>query len=532
MAAILTRIGRFFVPAELEVRKRRLELMIWSFLLSLSFYPEYFGFLAWFSLVRPLMIITSLKSREAFGAAYFFSFFFNLFSIYWVAMVTVPGMVSAVIIVAFYYTAILMTFHRVYRFRPVYGFILLPFLWVGMEYFRTLSQFAFPWSDLGYSQSYYLYIIQIVSVVSVHGLSLLIVAVNVLLWQIFRKGVAVENKLTSFFVSAAVVLLLVAYGWIVLPKYPVPGKINVALLQGSVPINVKWTKGNAMHSFELYDSLTQSTSDSALLYIWPETAAPCYLSHDPDCQLYLGDIARRSGASHLVGALGAGMVNGEQRYFNSCFQLEPSGRMTKRYDKVKLVPFSEQVPYQDKLPFLKKKFLRKYLTFIETYDVQWWSDFMPGDSSVLFEVGDYHYAVLICFESTFPEFMREVVRKGADFVVGITNDTWFGRSVGIHMHSRIFLTRAVENRCWCIRVANSGLTYIVDGYGRIRQDLDIYDVAALEGKVNPLDSYSFFTRHGDVAGLASFLITLSIIGILVAAWFIQKILSRKSSRSA
>ena len=302
MAAFLTRIGRFIVPAELEVRKRRLELTIWSFLLSLSFYPEYFGFLAWFSLVRPLMIVTSLKGREAFGAAYFFSFFFNLFSIYWVAMVTVPGMVSAVFIVAFYYTAILMIFHKVYRIKPLFGFILLPFLWVGMEYFRTQSQFAFPWSDLGYSQSYYLYIIQIVSVFSVHGLSLLIVAVNVLLWQILRRSVSIERKLTSFFVSAAVVLLLVAYGWVVVPKYPIPGKVNLALLQGSVPLNVKWGEGSRQRSFELYDSLAQSTSDSTLLYIWPETAAPCYLSHDLGCQEYVGEIARRSGATHLVGA--------------------------------------------------------------------------------------------------------------------------------------------------------------------------------------------------------------------------------------
>ncbi len=532
MAVILTRIGRFFVPAELEVRKRRLELMVWSFLLSLSFYPEYFGFLAWFSLARPLMIISSLKGREAFGTAYFFSFFFNLFSLYWVAIVTVPGMPTAVFIISFYYAAVLMIFNRVYHIKPLWGFVLLPFLWVGMEYFRTLSQFAFPWSDLGYSQSYYLYILQIVSLVSVHGLSLLILIVNILVWQIFRKSLSVERRLTSFFISVAVVVLLIAYGWVVMPKYPLPGNLNVTLLQGSVPINVKWAENNALHSFELYDSLAQSASDSALLYVWPETAAPCYLSHDRGCQRYIGDIARRSGARHLVGALGAGPVNGEQRYFNSCFQVGPSGLIEKRYDKVKLVPFSEQVPYQDNLPFLKKNFLRKYLSFIETYDVQWWSDFMPGDSSVLFDAGDYHYGVLICFESAFPEYMREFVRKGADFVVGITNDTWFGRSVGIHMHARIFLTRAVENRCWGVRVANSGLTYIVDGYGRIRQELDIYEVAALKGKIRPLAGYSFFTRHGDLAGYASLLIMLSTIGILLAAWLLQKILSRKPSQSA
>lgn len=474
------------------------------------------------------MILCSLRGRSAFNAAYFFSFFFNLFSLYWVAMVTLPGMLSAVIIVSFYYAAMLMVFHRVYRIRPLYGFVLLPFLWVGLEYFRTLSQFAFPWSDLGYTQAYYLYLIQIVSVTSVHGLSFLIVVVNVLLWQVLRKTLSPERRVTSFLIAGAVVLLTAAYGWIVTPKYPTPGSFDVALLQGSVPLDVKWAHDNAGHSFRLYDSLAQSVADTGVkLYIWPETAAPCYLSHNHSCREIVGNIARRTGGPHLVGALGAGLVNGEQRYYNSCYHFDATGRMRDRYDKVKLVPFSEQVPYQDRLPFMKKEFLRKYLTFIDSHEVQWWSDFKPGDSIVLFQVDDLRYAVLICFESTFPEFMRQAIQDGADFIVGITNDTWFGRSVGIHMHSRIFLTRAVENRCWCARVANSGLTYIVDGYGRIRERLDIYDVAAVRGRLKPIDGFSFFTRHGDLIGFWSFLITLSTVCILLPVWLLRKLFPKR-----
>lgn len=498
--------------------------------MSLSFYPEYFGFLAWFSLVRPLMIIASLKSRDAFNAACFFGFFFNLFSLYWVAMVTPPGMVSAVVIVTFYYAVAFMTFNRVYHIKPLYGFVAFPFLWVGLEYSRTLSEFAFPWSDLGYSQSYYLCILQIVSVTSVHGLSFLIVAVNVLLAQILRKDVTAEKRVTSFFVSVAVVVGLIAHGWIVMPKYPMPGSIDVAMLQGSVPLEVKWAPGNQGHSLRLYDSLTQSVADSAVkLYVWPETSAPCYLSHDPGCSREVSSTVRKSNGYHLVGALGAKATKGQKRFFNSCYQYNPSGHVETRYDKVKLVPFSEHVPYQDHLPFLEKSFLQKYLTFIDTYDVQWWSDFYPGDSIVIFELPDYAYSVLICFESTFPEFARQTILDGADFLVGITNDTWFGRSVGIHMHSRIFITRAVENRCWAIRVANSGLTYIVDEYGRVRGALDVYEVAALKGKVSAIDGFSLFTRYGDLVGRFSFLMTVLLIGILTTVWILQKALPGKSS---
>ncbi len=494
-------------------------------MLSLAFYPGYPGFLAWFALVRPLMIIASLDTRPAFRAAYLYSFLFNLFSLYWVALVTPPGMISAVVIVAFYYTIVFMTFHKLYRVRPLLGFILLPFLWVGLEHFRTLSEFAFPWSDLGYTQSYYLYILQIVSVMSVHGLSFLIIVVNVLIWQVFRRGLKPQRRLTAGLVGMAIVAALVAYGWVVMPRYPIDGTYQVAMLQGSVPLNDKWAEGNEEHSLRLYDSLTQSVSNSSIkLYVWPETSAPCYLSHDARCRQRVGDIGRRSGGYHLVGALGATFVDGDPHYYNACYQVNPQGGIEQRYDKVKLVPFSEHVPYQDYIPFLQKKILKKYLTFIDRYSVQWWSDFYPGDSQVLFRLPDATYGVLICFETTFPEYVRRMIVEGADFVVGITNDTWFGKSVGIHMHSRIFITRAVENRCWFVRVANSGLTFIVDGHGRIRQEVDLYSVAAAQGAVSKLDRLSVYTRTGDIAGRVCFLLTLVSVGILLLSWLGQRIL--------
>lgn len=505
------------------MRKRRLELLIWSFVLSLSFAPEHFGFLAWFSLVRPLWIISSLERRAALNAAFFFSFFFNLFSIWWIGMVTPPGMIAAVFLVGCYYTAVLMTFWKLHKLRPVLGFVAIPILWTGMEYFRTLTEFAFPWSDLGYSQAYYLQILQFVSVASVHGLSFLIVTVNVLLWQMLSRGVSPERRITALFASVGIIVALTAYGWVELPRYPVDGDFKLALMQGSVPLNEKWSEGNQYQSIDLYDSITQAVADDDVnLYIWPETAAPCYLSMDRACRKRVGEIARKSNGYHLVGALALSYPGGEQRYHNSCFQINPSGKFEQSYNKVKLVPFSEQVPYQDHLPFMRKDFLRKYLTFIDQYDVQWWSDFRPGDSSVMFHLPEADYSVLICFETAFPEFVRRTILDGAQFVVGITNDTWWGRSAGIYQHARIFITRAVENRCWFARAANSGQTFIVDGYGRMHGELDIYTVDALVGKVGLLDEYSFYTKHGDLVGRFSFLFTVSIMAILLATWIVRK----------
>lgn len=526
--SLLKKIKTFFIPAEVQLRQRRLELLIWSFLLALSYYPDYFGFLAWVSLVRPIMIISSLNGRAAFNAAYFFAFFFNLFSIYWVGMVTIPGMIAAILLVAFYYTFVFMLYKKVYNLNPLYGMISLPFLWVGMEYFRTLSEFAFPWSDLGYSQSYYLTLMQIVSVTSIHGLSFLIVVVNILLWQILRKTVAIERKVTAFLFSVGIIFVLWGFGWVEMPKYPEPGTTKVALLQGSVPIEVKWKEGNTHHSFMLYDSLANSINDTTVkLYVWPETSAPRTLSTNAPYRRFVGRIAAKTNAYHLVGALGETVADGKEKPYNSAYYFQPDGQLVLRYDKMKLVPFSEHVPYQDYLPFLQKGFLQDYLSFIKTYNVQFWSDFYPGDSLKLFPTPDYSFATLICFESTFPEFVRNTIQEGADFLVGITNDTWFGESVGIHMHSRIFITRCIENRSWGVRVANSGLTYTVDQFGRIRSSLELNEVAALKAEVDLLDGFSMFTRLGDVIGLTSFLLTLSLGVIFIILWIYQKLFIRR-----
>lgn len=439
-------------------------------------------------------------------------------------------MVAAVFILGFYYAIGLYMFNIAYRYRHWLGLLLLPFIWTGIEYFRTLSEFAFPWSDLGYTQAYFLYILQIVATISVHGLTFIIVTINVLLWQFFRSDVKPERRLTSLLVSIGTVALITAYGWATIPAIPTNGKFDIALLQGSVPIEVKWAQGNEEHSLRLYDSLSVATqtnaTDSIDLFVWPETSAPCYLTHEAACRSRVSQIARRSNAYHLVGAMAAEGSQEDFRYFNACFQFNPHGVLEERHDKVKLVPFAEHVPYQDYVPFLQKKFLREYLTIIDQWDIQWWSDYYPGDTATLFEVPGAYYGVLICFETAFPEYVRGLIRSGANFIVGITNDTWFGESVGIHMHSRMFITRAVENRCWFARSANSGLTYIVDGYGRLRGELALYEVAALTGKLKLLDEYSVYTEYGDVAGRISFLVLAGLAGILVIRWFVAKFISR------
>lgn len=518
MKSLLASIKAFFWPPDAALRLRRAELTFWAFVLALAYLPLPFGFLAWLALFRPLAIIVNLKGKEVFKAAYFYSFMSNIFILYWVAIVTPPGMIAAVFILSLYPAAVLSLFVRLYHWKKYIGLTALPFLWVGMEYFRSLSEFAFPWTDLAYSQGYYLTFIQIVSVIGSYGLSFIIVILNILVWQFLERDARLERRVSSALAFAGIIVSVYLYGWVVFPPYPEPGKIKVSLLQGNVDLDIKWTPETRDWNFALYDTLIEEAAeDSAHLIVWPETAAPCYPRHEPRYKRMLSESARKSGAYNIVGTLDIETRGDKGKTYNSAFQFAPDGTMSAAYHKVNLVPFSEHVPYQDYFPFLTREFLENYLTFIRTQEVEWWSDFYPGDSIVIFETDQTAYAVLICFESAFPEYIRQCLLKGGEFLVNITNDTWFGRSPGPFQHMRIAVFRAVENRVWIARCANSGISALIDPYGRETVRAGLYERKVITGGLKPLDEYTIFTLHGPVIGRLSLYVTLFLI--LTVAFF-------------
>jgi len=505
------------------VRLRRAELTLWAFVLALAYLPLPFGFLAWFALARPLSIIFSLKGKGAFRAAYFFAFMSNLFQLYWVAVVTPAGMVAAIFVLSLYPAVVLLAANRLYQFRKTLGLISLPILWVGMEYFRSLSQFAFPWTDLGYSQGYYLTLIQIVSVVGVYGLSFVLMAMNIFIWQVFSSRNRLETRVSTAIAFIGVLVIVFLYGWVVFPPLEEPGTFKVALLQGNVALKDKWGRETRDDNFRLYDSLAmEAVDDSVDLIIWPETAAPAYPRLEMKYQHFLSETARRTGIPNLVGGLDAEYFDKKERSFNAAFQFSPSGRIDYYYHKMKLVPFSEHTPYQDYFPYLSRSFLGQYLSAIRNRKVQWWSDFYPGDSITIFRVGEVDYAVAICYEVAFPEFTRNALRRGADFMVTITNDTWFGRSPGPFQHMRLAVFRAVENRVWLARCANSGISAVIDPYGRESAYGGLYQQGVMIGAVKPKDEFSTFTSIGPIVGIFCWLLTLALLPILAVHWLWKK----------
>ena len=461
-------------------RDKRL-VLISALLFSAGFAPLPFGFLAYISLV-PLLIVAKGKGfKRGFQLGYLFGFEMSWFALHWIANVTFLGTVGVALIHSLYYAVIFGTFCWLYR-RHKFFVITLPFIWITVEYLRTMSQFAFPWTNLSYTQSYYLPLIQTADIWGDIGISFWITVINLF---IFLAWIWKGKKWYAFVPLAAVALIFAAAFLYDSGPKEYKTDIKVALLQGHFPLKVKWDRAKRDYNFEVYDSLTREAYRHGVdLIVWPETAAPMYLYREPRYYSWVRKLAIELRTHILVGTLVyENHRTGRGRSYNGCYQFTPQGQIQPPYKKIELVPFSERVPYADYFPAIKKIQLGQ-------------SDFSSGDSLMLFEYPKGNYGCLICFELAFSDLARRFVIEDADFLLTITNDTWFGKTMGPYQHMQMALFRAIENRIWIARCANSGFSFTVDPYGRKhgRSNLEVRTI--VYGEIGKIEGETFFTRHG------------------------------------
>jgi len=481
-------------------RDKRL-ILISAVMFSAGFAPLPFGFLAYICLV-PLFAVAKDKGfRRGFRLGYLFGFEISVFTLYWVISfafnssqsVTLlnPTVTAAVyglfcflgmtVLHSLFYAAIFGVFCWLYRQHKAF-IVSLPFVWAAIEYVRTMSQFAFPWTNLSYTQSYYLPLIQSADIWGDIGLSFWIAVVNLMLYLGWMRRRRIRRVIAPI---AAVVLMFAAALVYDSPRKEYEADIKIALLQGHFPLQIKWDRSKRVYNFEVYDSLSREAHDhGADLIVWPETAAPMYLAHETRYYNWVGSLAAELQTHLLVGTLIYEDLPGDRpRYYNGCYQFTPRGQTQVPYKKIELVPFSERVPYADHFPVIKKIQLGQ-------------SDFTSGDSLLLFEHPKGDYATLICFELAFSNLCRRFVREGADFLLTITNDTWFGQTAGPYQHMQMARFRAVENRTWIARCANSGFTFTVNPYGTKFGTSSLGVRTIVYGDIGKIAEQTFFTKYG------------------------------------
>lgn len=258
--------------------------------------------------------------------------------------------------------------------------------------------------------------------------------------------------------------LAATLGLFLLPDLPelAQGDQTAVLVQGNIPEDQEWTPGatEQMRESLIALSLEQSAGAHPRLIVWPETPGPIYYYRDAALRASVTDLARITGASVLFGTVGE---TPQGAPLNSAAMLNPAGELVDRYDKVNLVPFGEYVP--------------KAFDFVNRITKEA-GDFTPGSRMVVFPAGDRRLAVFICYESVFPSEVRQFVKSGAELLVNISNDGYFGATAARGQHLEIVRMRAVENRRWLLRATNDGITASIDPAGRVRERLPSFQKAA------------------------------------------------------
>jgi len=368
-----------------------------------------------------------------------------------------------------------------------------PVLWVALEYGRAnLPDIDFPWALLGSSQYLNLPLLQSADLFGVWTLSFIIVAANSAVAGLLPGGERQERTVglaARVLPPAAVALVILAawgYGAGRLGEEPGAGEIRVAVLQGNVEQDVKWDPAFKRATFDLYADLSrEAAAGKPDLIVWPETAAPFFFRREPRYQREMSALALETGASLLFGSPGR---EGEGRTFslrNRAYLVSADGELQGWYDKMHLVPFGEYVPWKKVLFFVDK--------LVEAV-----GEFSPGEGPRLLEAGNRKFGTLICYEIIFPDLVRSNVRQGADFLVNITNDAWFGRSAASRQHFSSLVLRAVENRRPVIRAANTGISGFVDSRGRILAASELFVRGHYAANIALSMERTLYSRVGDV----------------------------------
>lgn len=555
-----------------EVRYNLLISFLSGIILGFSFPPFQFGIIACLGFIPLFILFENLHGYgKIFKYTYFTFVIFNLISNYWVGgwsnEVDIFLMLSGVVLILihpFFFTVPFLFLHFIRKnIGDRVAIFSFPFLWIAFEYLHSLGELSYPWLILGNTQTYDIYRIQYIIYTGVYGISFWIVSVNVLLYILYSK---IINNIWDVISWESISFTLLIIGFFILPNISSwlimkdeihsHKKLKISILQPNIDPWEKWKKSNP---FEQVEILLEMTSDADKKYnpdiiIWPETAIPYYLRQS----YYLTDYKK---IKNLIDSLDLNLISGfadfkfyrpdeeipksskkgkltGQHYdsFNSILFLQTHYDSLQIYHKMKLVPFSERIPYLDLYPFL--------------INVLEWgvgiSNWAIGRDSTIFcmksieeknaQINKFSnpspkgcltkFWAMVCFESIYPGFVAAFVNKGAEFLVIVTNDSWFGNSSGPYQHNQFAVLRAIENRRAIARCANGGISSFIDPYGRILEKSKMFVKTTLDNEIEVRNDLTFYTRYGDVFALS--LTYLAALLIIISA--VNKIRRKIKSR--
>ena len=474
--------------------------------------------LAWVGLVPLLVAARGLRPAAAFRVGWIGGLVFYLATVYWVAYTitkytAVPVLVAAGILmlmasVLACYTGAFVAGFRWLEDRGLPVVWLAPPLWVGLEWLRSWFFIGFPWAALGYSQYRYHDLVQIAEVTGVYGVSALLVLFNAVVVGILPGNGASRRRrrvppAPLLALTALVTAVPLCGHWRAasLARRPPAGTLRVAIAQGNIEQDHKWDPAYQEETMTRYRTLTTSAAaEGAALVVWPETATPFFFQQPGPLREGVLDSASSNRVYLLFGSPAFRHDrSGTLEELNRAYLVSPAGWEVASYDKIQLVPFGEYVPYTRVLFFVNRV-------------VEAIGTIVPGLVPTVFQLPTARFGVLICYEDVFPALTRRFIGGGADFLVNITNDAWYGPTSAPHQHLAQATFRSIENRVPLVRAANTGISAVIDPDGRIRWRSPLFETTFHVDDIAWPGVRTFYTRFGDVFAWACVLASLLAIG--------------------
>jgi len=481
-------------------------------------YQSWLGLLAFVGYVPLFLLVNRSNLKAAFWMTFFTMTVQYTVVLYWIYIALhVHGHIMPILaalitlllpMVLALKGALFITLARFLSLRFNVPFLILaPFGLCAGEYFRNYYIFGgFPWGNVGYSVGRIDEILQVASLVGVYGLVFIVGAVNALLAYAFINREARNNYLV-FGAAWLIVIACFSYGSLRLTRaaHEFASTIRVALLQGDIPQEIK--SAARLHAHEILDVYLglhqEAINQGAQLIIWPESSYPRYLDENVK---RLGKISDDHVAS-IVGASVYGENKGKEGYHahNAALLIDYDGNVVRRYDKSHLVPFGEYVPWP--------------MTKIVDKIVPGLGAFLPGvdlaPEKLSIALGKtLAVGATICYEGIFPEITRSYAKNGASLLVNLTNDAWYGYSSAPFQHLLMYKLRSAETGLPFLRATNSGISALIDAYGRLHRPLGLFTRGLVVDNIPLIKKPTAYVAIGDAIAMISLIILL--VGYVLA----------------
>ncbi|MFQ5510729.1 MAG: apolipoprotein N-acyltransferase [Candidatus Krumholzibacteriia bacterium] len=498
-------------------------------LLSLAYPPRNLGVLSFIALV-PLVVACYRRAytrRAFFNAGYLFGIAFFLGHLWWIVFLSssssitvpwlmVPALALLVLYLAVYPALFFLLLRTLGRGSLAAAVVLAPALWLLTEIARSSGELGFSWGAVGYSLTRHPALVQSATLGGVFGVGAVIVLVN-MLWSYAVAGRGPRRRVVAMVAGAVVIAGMAVYGHERIRRFDddAPARTHrVSVVQPNVDLAVKWNPEHRDTTLRLIERLTrQCALLEPEMIVFPETCAPVFIGNDTAFRDGLSNLAQELEVGIFIGFLDARYeaIGRVAAVYNSSGLFYPNGGLA-RYNKNHLLPFGEAIPLAWKFPGLKK------INFGQ-------ANFDPGTTDAAIESPIGELAPLICFEAIFPAASRRAVSRGADVLVNITNDGWFGDTPGPFQHADMAVYRAVENGRYLLRSANTGVSMVVDPLGRIVASLGLNEEGFLVENIREIEGRTLFTRLGNAWLVA-------IAGLLVTCGTLVARISDRSSQSS